>query len=177
MPARGKLTLKTQVLVDSAVPPVGIEVPITGELPARKYILDTGPVRAVLDSPAPFSEHLEYHMACTHGCLQEYTLHFLQEPPHGVAHWLQCWAVGPKSDLSLTHTFTPPVEMTVLHNGDMMDPKDACKLLEKGIKWRCETVVEGSAGRAQIRRTKMTESAHTILNLSLSRSLTSAPLI
>ena len=39
--------LKTQVLVDSLVPPVDIEVPITGELPPRKYILDTGPVRGV----------------------------------------------------------------------------------------------------------------------------------
>jgi hypothetical protein len=71
-----------------------------------------------------------------HICVQEYTLHFLQEPPHGVAHWLQCWAVGPKSNLTLTHTFTPPVEVTVLHNGELMEPKDACKLLEKGIQWR-----------------------------------------
>jgi hypothetical protein len=34
-----------------------------------------------------------------------------------VAHWLQCWAVGPKQNLSLTHTFKPPVELTVLRNG------------------------------------------------------------
>ena len=52
---------------------------------------------------------------------------------------MQCWAVGPKSNLSLTHTFTPPVEVTVLHNGEHMEPKDACKLLDKGIKWRCDT--------------------------------------
>ena len=76
---------------------------------------------------------------CMLARVQEYTLHFLQEPPHGVAHWLQCWAVGPKSNLTLTHTFTPPVEVTVLHNGELMEPKAACKLLEKGIKWRCGT--------------------------------------
>ena len=49
VPARGKLMLRTQVLADSSLPPLDLEVPITGELPPRKYILDTGPVRAAVE--------------------------------------------------------------------------------------------------------------------------------
>eukprot|EP01043_Picozoa_sp_COSAG02_P012323 COSAG02_NODE_474_length_21578_cov_225.787746_11_plen_48_part_00 len=45
--------LKTKVLVDTLVPPVDIEVPIVGQIPPRKYILDTGPVRAVLEGVLP----------------------------------------------------------------------------------------------------------------------------
>ena len=55
-----------------------------------------------------------------------------QEPPHGVAHWLQCWPTGPKKRRTLLHTFSPPVEVTLLRHGEIMDGKEALPLLQKG---------------------------------------------
>lgn len=106
------------------------------------------PQKAFSCTRMPLSHNWHTVYIHAHICVQEYTLHFLQEPPHGVAHWLQCWAVGPKSNLTLTHTFTPPVEVTVLHNGELMEPKEACKLLEKGVKWRYDIELSHETPRA-----------------------------
>ena len=40
---QGVLRLRTEVVVNSADDPIAISVPITGSLPPRSYVLDTGP--------------------------------------------------------------------------------------------------------------------------------------
>ena len=64
--------LRTQVLADCLLPPIEIEVPITGELPPRKYILDTGPVRAAVEKLGRQFECLARACAtrvCCTGCI------------------------------------------------------------------------------------------------------------
>ena len=43
MAVQGVLRLRTEVVVNSADDPIAISVPITGSLPPRSYVLDTGP--------------------------------------------------------------------------------------------------------------------------------------